>query len=324
MNDHFFLSPNGKQMNYTKTMFVYLLFSLIFHCFILGLFMGTSSYSKLTPYISKEKIIRVEFLKQEQQESIKKLVEVVEPTDEIPSKTENIAEANSISSGPVTKEGDTPGPPLIENSKIETLGSKTEKVQVANVIPQTKKPPKIQAKETEKKKNELPVEGTPHKEKEEAILLKKEDKIDENPLIEKQNPEEVLEPEYSGKALQKPQGKIYNQVKKIGILGYEALQDQLAPYLKEIQQRVEKYWRHYLYTRYSGTKPTEVVIDCEINPEGKIVRIDVIGEPEDPLFLGICKQSLQKSAPFSPFPFQVSDIYSNKNLQIRWTFSFMY
>ncbi len=322
MNDHFFSSPNGKQINYTKTMTIYLLFSLIFHCFILGLLIKTSPYSKLTPYLPKERVIRVEFIKQEQKESIKKLVEVVEPTDEIPSKTENIAETNSISSGPDKKEGDIPGPPLIENSKIETLGSKTEKMQVANVIPQTKKPPKIQPKETEKRKNDLPVEEILHKEKE-TILSKKEDRMKEEQLIEKQNSDEVLEPEYSGKELQKPQGKIYNQVKKEGILAYEALQDQLAPYLKEIQKRVERYWRHYLYTRYSGTKPTEVVIDCEINSEGKIVRIDVIGEPEDPLFLGICKQSLQKSAPFSPFPFQVSDIYRNKNLQIRWTFSFL-
>ncbi|MGC8845308.1 MAG: hypothetical protein ACP5QY_05620 [Candidatus Hydrogenedens sp.] len=297
------------------------MFSLIIHCCILGILIKTSLYSQPTPYISKEKSIRVEFVKQEQQNTIKKLVEVIEPTDEVPSKTENIAEANSISSAPVKSEGDIPGPPLVENPKIETLGSETEKMQVANIIPQTKKTTKIQHKEAVK--NNFPMGAILHREKGGTILPKKEDNTNDEKLIKEQSPEEIVEPEYSGKAFQNPQGKIYNQVKKEGILGFEAIQDQLAPYLKEIQRKVEKYWLHYLLTRYSGTKPTEVVIDCEISSEGKIVKIDIIGEPEDLLFAGICKQALQKSAPFSPFPFQVPDIYKNRNLQIRWTFSFL-
>lgn len=293
------------------------------HSCILVILLRLPSYSNLTPYILEEKSIRVEFVKQDQQKSVKKLIEVIEPTDEVPSKTENIAEFNSLSSGPVKKEGDIPGPPLTENSKIETLGSETEKIQVANVIPQTKKTPKIQPKDPIKKKENLSIEKKLHKEKGETIFQREEDRMKEKQLIERQTTEKVLEPEYTGKAFQKPQGKIYNQVKKEGMLGFEALQDQLAPYLKEIQRKVEKYWLHYLLTRYSGTKPTDVTIDCEISSEGKIVRIDIIGEPEDPLFAGICKQALQKSAPFSPFPFQVPDIYMNRNLQIRWTFNFL-
>lgn len=311
-------------MKYPPKMSFFILLSFIVHLCILSIFTKIPTYKGIIPYIPKAKTINIEFVKQEQQKSAKKLVEVLEPTDEIPSKTENIGEFNSVSSGPMKKEGNTPGPPLIENEKIETLGSENQKIQVANVIPTPEKQSKIKPKDIIRKKKESSNMDLIQKEQLKTIPQKQEEPPKEsNSLLNKESFEKTVEPEYSTNTFNKPQGKIYNQVKKEGLLGFEALQDQLAPYLREIQRRVEKYWIHYLLTRYSGTKPTEVLIDCEISPEGKIVKIDIIGNPEDPLFAGICKQALQQSAPFSPFPFQVPDIYQNKNLQIRWTFSFM-
>jgi len=324
MNAYFFTIQDKKQMTYSRKMSFFIFLSFIAHLCILSIFERIPSYKWINHSIPKAKTINIEFVKQEQQKTIKKLVEVVEPTDEIPSKTENIGEFNSISSGPVKKKGDTPGPPLIENEKFEILGSENKKIQIANVIPPPEKQSKIKSEDNIKKKKETSPINVIQKDQLKPIPQKQEETPkDSNILINKKTAEKPVEPEYLAKTFTKPQGRIYNQVKKEGILGFEALQDQLAPYLKEIQRRVEKYWIHYLLTRYSGTKPTEVLIDCEISPEGKIVKIDIIGSPEDPLFAGICKQALQKSAPFSPFPFQVPDIYQNKNLQIRWTFSFM-
>ncbi len=324
MSPDSFITQNKRQMTYTKKMAFFVLLSVIAHLCILSIFTKIPSYKGITLHIPEVKTINIEFVKQEQQKSVKKLVEVVEPPDEIPTKTENIGEFNSISSGPVKKEGDTPGPPLIENEKIETLGSENQKIQVANVIPTPEKQSKIKPEDVIRKKKESSNIDVIQKEQSKTIPQKQEEPPKEGKtLINKESLEKIVEPEYSANTFNKPQGKIYNQVKKEGLLGFEALQDQLAPYLKEIQRRVEKYWIHYLLTRYSGTKPTEVLIDCEISPDGKIVKIDIIGNPEDPLFASICKQSLQKSAPFSPFPFKVPDIYQNKNLQIRWTFSFM-
>ncbi len=325
MNAHFSISHENKHMTYTQKISFYTLFSLLIHLCVFLILSEISSKVVVTSYSSMTKPIKIEFVKREQKERIKKLVEVIEHSDESPSNTENIAEFNSISSAPVKKEGDLSGPSLLEESKVETLGSEKKETQVANIIPQpekqsiTKYEPTILKKKEPSRPDVLPVE------KEKTTIQKQEIDLEEEKVLAKdEKTEKVLEsPQYLGDTFQKPQGKLYNQVKKEGVLGFEALQDQLAPYLKEIQKKVEKYWLHYLLTRYSGTKSTEVIIDCEINSKGKIVRIDIIGKPDDALFAGICKQALQKSEPFSPFPFQVPDIYQNKNLQIRWTFRFL-
>ncbi len=324
MNLHYFITQNKRQMSYTQKISFFIWVSFIAHLCVLSIFTKIPTYKGIISSIPKAKTINIEFVKQEPQKSTKKLVEVVEPTDEIPSKTENIGEFNSISSGPIKKDGDTHGPPLIENEKIETLGSEHQKIQIANVIPTPEKQSKTKSVDSIRKRKESSHIDVIQKGQLKTTPPKQEEPPKErDTLINKESPEKIVAPEYLPNTFTKPQGKIYNQVKKEGILGFEALQDQLAPYLKEIQRKVEKYWIHYLLTRYSGTKPTEVLIDCEISSEGNIVKLDIIGNPEDPLFAGICKQALQKSAPFSPFPFQVPDIYQNKNLQIRWTFSFM-
>ncbi len=315
------IGSNTHHQNYFKKMSVYLFFSIVFHLCFLFIMTKIQLNSGVSPYLPQTRPIRIDFVKPE--ETRKKLVEVAEPTEEKPESTENIAEFNAVASGPEKMKGDIPGPPLPEESNIEKVGSENKQMQVANVNPPTKKEP-IKKQKTTPEKRESPVLDKPESEKTKSELAKQElERKEQEMMIAKEEPKDISQPDYLSNALQKHQGKIYNQVKREGILGFEALQDQLAPYLREIQRKVEKYWLHYLLTRYSGTKPTEVVIDCEINSEGKIVRIDIIGKPDDPLFAGICKQALQVSAPFSPFPFKVPDIYRNKNLQIRWTFSFM-
>lgn len=312
---------------YTRRMSIYIFVSLVIHLIFLTILMRVPVLVKSPSFIASPKPIRVEFVKQEQQRTVKKLVEVTTPSDEAPTNTENIAEFNSVSSGPEKKDGDQPGPAFTEESKFETLGSQPRPTQLANVIPQPKSLPAIKPEEKTSKKEEVPKLLSNKDNEENKVMSKKEEVASvmlKNELTkDKEDEEQTIQPEHLMGSIQKPQGKLYNQVKREGILGFEAIQDQLAPYLREIQKKVEQYWIHYLLTRYSGTKPTEVVIDCEINSEGQIVKIEIVNNPDDPLYAGICKQALQKSAPFSPFPFQVPDIYQNKNLQIRWTFNFM-
>ncbi|HOV34212.1 MAG TPA: TonB C-terminal domain-containing protein [Candidatus Hydrogenedens sp.] len=308
-------------------MSIYIFISLVIHLILLTILMRVPVLAKSPSFIVSPKPIRVEFVKQEQQKTVKKLVEVTTPSDEAPTNTENIAEFNSLASGPEKKDGDQPGPSFTEESNFETLGSPPQQTQLANVIPQPKYLPAKEPKEKTSKKEEVPKLLNNEESGEEKAMSKKEEVAsvmlkNESPK-ENEDEQQPTQPEYLMGSIQKPQGKLYNQVKKEGILGFEAIQDQLAPYLREIQKKVEQHWIHYLLTRYSGTKPTEVVIDCEINSEGQIVKIEIVNNPDDPLYAGICKQALQKSAPFSPFPFQAPDIYKNKNLQIRWTFNFM-
>jgi len=78
-----------------------------------------------------------------------------------------------------------------------------------------------------------------------------------------------------------------------------------------------------LLTRYSGTSPTEVVIDCAIAPDGTLARVEIVGEPKDRVYAALCKDAVEKAGPFKPFPFTVPDMYRNRNLEIRWTFSFL-
>jgi hypothetical protein len=75
--------------------------------------------------------------------------------------------------------------------------------------------------------------------------------------------------------------------------------------------------------RYKGVSPTTAVVDCAIDREGKLVYATIHEEGPVALFARVCKESIEEAAPFSPFSFEVPDIYANKDLEIRWTFSFM-
>jgi len=108
-----------------------------------------------------------------------------------------------------------------------------------------------------------------------------------------------------------------------GVTNFQAIQSEIAPYLKHVRALVEKEWNEMLYTRYSGTSPVKAVIDCAISPSGHLVSVSVVGTENDRLYSALCKDAVQRAGPFGPFPFEVPDIYRDKNLEIRWTFSFL-
>ncbi len=108
-----------------------------------------------------------------------------------------------------------------------------------------------------------------------------------------------------------------------GFVGFEALEHELGPYLKEVRNRVERNWRAALEMRFSGASRTQAVLDCAISPQGKLVRVKIVKSGDSPTFALLCKQAIEKSAPFPPFPFDVPAIYRTQNLEIRWTFSYL-
>ena len=118
-------------------------------------------------------------------------------------------------------------------------------------------------------------------------------------------------------------GRVYDKVDKLGTPGFKAVQSDVAPYMTEIRRKVQLKWNAMLLTRYSGSSPTEVLIECAIAPNGQVAYANIVGEPKDRVYAALCKEAVEKAGPFSPFPFKVPEMYRNKNLEIRWTFSFL-
>lgn len=108
-----------------------------------------------------------------------------------------------------------------------------------------------------------------------------------------------------------------------GITNFDAIQNEIAPYLKHVREQVELRWNEMLYTRYSGTSPVRAVIDCAINPRGELVSVTVVEPVGDRIYSALCREAVLKAGPFGAFPFAVPDIYKDKNLEIRWTFNFL-
>ena len=108
-----------------------------------------------------------------------------------------------------------------------------------------------------------------------------------------------------------------------GFLSFEAHQDEMAPYLRKLRMKVEKRWKGLLQIRYSGSAATKAVLDCAIAPSGELVFVRVVDAGESPTYAGLCKEAIEKSAPFGSFPVEVPAMYRSKNLEIRWTFSFL-
>ncbi len=122
---------------------------------------------------------------------------------------------------------------------------------------------------------------------------------------------------------QPSRGRVEGGINGKGFLAFDAMQDEIAPYLLEIRRKVEREWWSALALYYSGTSPTKAVIDCAINPDGELVHARVVDPGGSPSFAPLCRVSLQRAAPFRPFPFSVPDIFRSKKLEITWTFHFL-
>lgn len=335
-------------VSYSKRFSLYLLFSSLIHLLLLYVLNNLIYTSYSLGKLDDQNLV-VELIEIERTDVPKKLVEVSTPTDEIPETTDNIAEQNSVATAPVVVDaGNARGPIVDEVSEFDTIGGASEKFQKSTVSSSSvRREDQRNGKHKEKDSdNRLKVAKNVNKREEKSVTseslreVELSDRVnadltnrdanqeDQNNITDSEiaNPGEnpdiaMVSPKNT--SIGKTQGRVYNEVKREGVLGFEALQDQIAPYLRNIQKKVERYWLHFLLTKYSGTKPTEVVIDCEIDENGNLVRVEVLGTAEDLFYASICKLALESASPFPPFPFRVPDIYQKRTLQIRWTFSFM-
>ncbi|GMW01004.1 MAG: hypothetical protein AMXMBFR84_21410 [Candidatus Hydrogenedentota bacterium] len=107
-----------------------------------------------------------------------------------------------------------------------------------------------------------------------------------------------------------------------GLLSYEAMSNQFAPYLKEVRSNVERRWRG-LMINYTGTKATNAVIDCSIGPDGKLAHVEIVDAGDSATYAALCKKAIEDAGPFKPFPFRIPEIYAEETLDIRWTFSYL-
>ncbi|MCP4643812.1 MAG: hypothetical protein GY851_25430 [bacterium] len=119
-------------------------------------------------------------------------------------------------------------------------------------------------------------------------------------------------------------GRVEGGVKNPGSLAFEAKKHELAPYLKDIKTRVERRWKALIALRYSGSQPTKAVVDCAITPKGTLKFATIVDRGSSATFGPLCEQALKTAAPFPPYPFDVSPIYQNDCIEIRWTFSFLH
>jgi hypothetical protein len=248
----------------------------------------------------------------------RQLVDVQTPADEPVEPTDLIAEMSSKASDQQLSQGERPGPKFDHVDEFDTLAAPPAPPvpkPSAQPVPKTAKAVDNEKKtaRASDKKVSAPIKAEPAETPQES----------QTPEPERFDVARAMPP--AAPALPKgvSKGRLLNEVKREGFTNFEAIQDEIAPYLREIRNRVEKRWIEGLVTRYSGTQPTKAVIDCQISPDGRLVSAEIVGVPEDPLYAALCQRALQRAAPFGPFPFQVPDVYRNQNLEIRWTFSFL-
>ncbi len=250
------------------------------------------------------------------------LVDVAVPAEAPPQVTEHIAVENAEAMDLALREGERPAPAL-EQDEFDALPQ-----PVATPMPQepAAEPPSKETKEEAETEKEAeseakkPIEAveTPAKEVlPEAAEAPPAPEAPEAPIkIAQVQPLLAQRPE-KGKTRER------GGVSKQGQTNFDAIQSEIAPYLKHVRERVEQQWNQMLYTRYSGTSPVKAVIDCAINAQGELVSVNVVGTDNDKLYSALCRDAVQRAGPFGAFPFEVPDIYQGKNLEIRWTFSFL-
>jgi len=119
------------------------------------------------------------------------------------------------------------------------------------------------------------------------------------------------------------QSPVSAEAQNLGFLGFEAMRDDIAPYLRIIRDRVEPKWKMAVQTRYRGTGSAKAVIDCAIRPDGTLAYARIVEDGGSLRHALICKRAIESAAPFPPFPFEVPQMYRNDNLQIHWTFNFL-
>ncbi len=242
------------------------------------------------------------------------------PQDPVSPQTDLISDRNSKASDASDVQGKRPAPFFEKPEDFDLLGgpaapaptpvppSPVEQPETKAAKEEEPEPVKPEPDPPEKPSETIPPEPEPEQEKpqEERVQLAKLDP----PALERDRPTES-------------KGRIDGGIKSKGFTGFEAMEHELGPYLKEVRKKVERYWHGVLEMRYSGASKTKAVLECAISPDGKLVHVKIAEAGDSATYAHLCKQAIEKAAPFPPFPFDVPAVYREKNLEIRWTFSYL-
>lgn len=251
----------------------------------------------------------------------RQLVDARTPADTPPEDTNLISDVDSRAADAELQEGDDPGPRFDEESDLDSIAqAPAPPVPMPVPVPPKVAQPVAEEAEEPAEGPELalaqvdpptPPEATPDAVPEDPS----EDRVDQ--------PEPESPPLPVAERPAKSEGRVHDAVREEGFANYEAIQDELAAYMKEVRRKVERRWNEALLTRYSGTTPTKAEIDCTIAADGTVLSAAVAGTPDDRVYAALCREAIERAGPFGPFTFEVPDIYRNQNLEIRWTFSFL-
>lgn len=259
---------------------------------------------------------------------IQRLIETREATGGAVGETDLISDKASKARDNSDVEGDTEQPYFKEASEFDELGEIP--IELAPAQSEPLPPParsEVSGNEVELEAPAAPSEPTEKSNEIEAdavAILPEPDPV----------PEEVPEPFEVAKAepelqrltqdLHIARGREGGGVTLDGIASFEANRHALGEYMLELRKHVEREWRLGLQLRYSGVSRAYAVLICSITPEGKLERVEIVDPGQSATYALMCKNAVENAAQFfRPFPFDVPDIYRQKNLEIQWKFTYM-
>jgi hypothetical protein len=312
--------------------------SVVFHIILFAFILWTAHYSRGPVFLAESPGEFEINLEQSPQMPTYQLVDTIAPATVPVAQTDLIAEKDSNASSPAPGEGNPNAPNTDTVSDHAAIGAaavpSTPQAASAPQTPAATEPEK-KSEENAEEKNEVVVEKVETPDEKAMQLAKLEPS--KKPLA-RDPAEEIADTQLAQASAQAavaaqqvvPQPLPSKQTTgkedggaKAGFLNFEAMRSEFAPYLRDVQNRVEKRWRTGLELKYRGTQPTNAVVDCAIGPDGKIAYVRIIEPGKSVSYAYVCKEAIEKAGPFPPFPFKVPDMYRDKNLEIRWTFRFM-
>ena len=311
-------------MHYRNRLMVAALAALIIHGGALR-FLG-NPYVQPPPRVEEPEPIVLNLQPDTASPPPRQLVDTAVPSQEPVSETDRISDANAQAMGPELQPGENAGPAL-EMGDADVLP-----VPAVASVPNPQHPIAPAPSESDETPKEEPLtpedtEGGAQDpldimEADESILLARLEESAEESQDDSQAqtaaPPQGAPPELPEAGKSRTRG-----VDRIGQTNFEAIEDEMGPYLLRIRRMVQQSWLSVLLTKYSGTSPTEAEIYCAIAPDGKVISVSIVGAPQDRLFAYLCKYAIEQAGPFGAFTFEVPEMYRNKNLEIHWSFEFL-
>lgn len=108
-------------------------------------------------------------------------------------------------------------------------------------------------------------------------------------------------------------------------LAFEARSHIVAPYVKDVKNRIQKYWLGYLLFKYPDVflRPSKAVVWFKILKDGSIKGPKVVRYEGDEMFKDICLASVENVAPFPDIPEDIwNEVEEDGGIEIVFTFRY--